>query len=149
MGSKGCKRSWCCDQTIYSSLLINEVQVITAGFPPPIIPGYPAQPICIQLSHKMHIHEWHQFTPPHHAPLRTWLLGKLRPWQGSSVNNLQTFQKPCPDDEAQNGKEEHVWHPLVDLFLTLIFDSFLSHMTHSTFYISVTIWFSPNPIKPD
>ena len=36
---------------------------------PPIIPGYPARPICIQLSDKMQIHEQHQFTLPHHESL--------------------------------------------------------------------------------
>ena len=67
----------------------------------------------------------------------------LRQWQGSSVNSPQTFQKPCPHDEAQYGKEEHVWCPLMDLFLTLIYDSFLSYITHSTFYTVLATLFLP------
>ena len=49
---------------------------------PPIIPRYPAQPIRIQLSHKMRIHERHQLTLPHHESLWAWFLGKLETLTG-------------------------------------------------------------------
>ena len=49
---------------------------------PPVIPGYPAQPIHIQLSHKMRIHDRHQFTPHHHDSLWAWLLNKLETLTG-------------------------------------------------------------------
>ena len=49
---------------------------------PPIIPGYPAQSIRIQLSHKMRIHERHQFTLPHHDSLWARFLGKFESLTG-------------------------------------------------------------------
>ena len=64
---------------------------------PPIIPGYPAQPIRIQLSHKMCIHERHQFTLPHHDSLWARFLGKLESLTGIFCQRSPDFPEATLD----------------------------------------------------
>jgi len=45
----------------------------------PVLPNYHSMAISILSTC---IHEWHQFTPPHHASLWAWFLGKLKTLTG-------------------------------------------------------------------
>ena len=83
-----------CIWTLNSSIRIEH----EAKLLPPVIPGYPAQSIHLQLSHQMCLHEWHQFTPPH-VPIWTRLLEMFRTLTGIICQQSPDF----PEDDGKGG----------------------------------------------